>query len=129
MPSMRPRTAKVACGECGAIFTCDPDEDGFADIPEARKCADPDCETFLCPECPALHCDACGLRFCARHTVITLDGWKLCGPCAIEMPVLDYEDGGELLCGVCRKGCLKHYRLHGQSDVGECCAFDPGRAA
>jgi hypothetical protein len=56
-------------------------------------------------------------------------GLKLCGPCAVAPPVLDYEDGGQLLCGVCRKPCQRHYRLHGQIDVGECCAFDHGWAA
>jgi predicted Zn finger-like uncharacterized protein len=126
---MTPQFANAECPECGAGFKVDRDEDGFADIPEAVKCEDPGCETTLCPECPQLRCDACGLRFCARHAVITMDGLKLCGACALDVPVLDYQDGGGLLCGVCRKTCMRHYRLHGNIDVGECCAFDPGQEA
>lgn len=34
---------------------------------------------------------------------------------------LDYQDGGELQCGVCKGICLRHYRLGDRIDIGECC--------
>jgi hypothetical protein len=123
----------ATCPNCSTLWHgVDRNEDGIPESPDTVKCADEDCEAWLCPVCRehfAFECDACGHWFCNRHMVITKDGLKLCGPCHLDIPVLDYEDGGELECGVCRKPCRLHYRQHGQIDIRECCvAFAPEAA-
>jgi hypothetical protein len=113
------------CSTCATMFRgVDRNEDGAPEIPDTVKCASEDCEAWLCPVCRehfAFECDACGHWFCNQHMIVTIDRLKLCGPCHLDIPVLDYEDGGELECGVCRKPCYRHYRQHGQIDIGECC--------
>ena len=74
-----------------------------------------------CPEHGAFECDLCYHQYCQRHMLVTIGREKLCGFCHLNLPVLDYEDGGELECGVCRKPCRRHYRQHGMITVGECC--------
>lgn len=60
--------------------------------------------------------------------VVTIDRTKLCRPCHLDIAVIDYEDGGELECGICRKPCRHHYRQHGMITVGECCTTAPEAA-
>jgi hypothetical protein len=75
----------------------------------------------MCREHFAFECDGCSHWFCNRHMIITIGRLKLCGPCHLDIPVLDCEDGGELECGVCHEPCYRHYRQHDMITVGECC--------
>ena len=115
----------ATCRTCETVFeNADRNEDGAPEVPDTVKCSDPDCEVYLCPVCPehgAFECDLCYHQYCQRHMLVTIGREKLCGFCHLNLPVLDYEDGGELECGVCRKPCRRHYRQHGMITVGECC--------
>jgi hypothetical protein len=36
--------------------------------------------------------------------------------------VVDYEDGGEMQCGLCKGPCFRHFSDGNRNDIGECCA-------
>ncbi len=114
----------VICPNCDAHHREPIDDDGRVMVP-GRACDAPDCNTHLCPECPRVRCEACGGEFCDRHMIVTVDGVHFCGECAqgeeVRAWVLDYEDGGELECGVCGRACMQHFRNRERNDIGECC--------
>ena len=88
---MAPLTPTEAqCPNCWTRMTVDPDEDGWPSVP-SRKCADPECEIWLCfAGCEHLSakCDGCDHRFCNEHLHILDDGTnrplKLCTVCYAE---------------------------------------------
>jgi hypothetical protein len=47
-----------------------------------------------------------------------------------DMPLpLDYADGGEMQCSVCRGICFRHFNDGNRNDIGECCVEKFRRAA
>jgi len=79
----------ATCKTCQTLFrSVDRSEDGIPEIPEQTKCADGECETYLCPAgCQELSfvCADCNQRFCHIHPVFVLDRDKYCGACFLEM--------------------------------------------
>jgi hypothetical protein len=121
----------ATCTNCSTQFVgVDRSEDGEPEVPEARKCAEPTCEVFLCAgACQELSfsCDCCGQRFCESHG-LTFRAGRFCIACAADVPggaramELCAQPAAELLCTLASAGLtfdeIRAYRAIVERETG-----------